>query len=295
VSSSELTIATVIREATSRLAEAGSATPRLDAEVLLRHLLGLDRTGLFVRLQEPLSGETQSELATLIARRIAGEPVAFLTGIREFMGLSFVVGPGVLVPRPETELLVEWAANWLSDRAASTVVDVGTGSGAIALSLATLRQGQADSIVGVDRSVGAMQFAAVNRERFGLTGVVGLVLGDLVGWCRPPIDLVLANLPYLRPDQLTSNPDLRAEPEAALVSGDDGLDAIRRLVLDLPRVLASDGGVGLEIDPSQVNAVREGLQMSLPEARIDVLRDLAGLDRFVVAGFVTEHLGQQNQ
>lgn len=281
--STQRTIAIIIREAANRLAEAGIATPRLDAEVLLRHLLGLDRTGLFLRMQEPIAVETEQALSVLIARRIAGEPVAFLTGQREFMGWSFAVGPGVLIPRPETEILVEWAATWLSGRSAATVIDVGTGSGAIALSLGMLRQERGDRIVGSDCSRGALRYAARNREQLGLRDVVGLVLGDLVSWIRPSVDLVLANLPYLRPDQLIGNPDLRAEPATALVSGADGLDAIRRLLHDLPRVLANDGAVALEIDPSQVEAVQTIVHEVLPEARIDVLCDLAGWERIVIA------------
>jgi release factor glutamine methyltransferase len=255
----------------------------LDAEVLLRHVLGLDRTQLFIRLRDPLPAQERAKLDALVDRRLAGEPIAYLTGSREFMGLTFAVGPGVLVPRPETEVLVEWALRWLGNRHRATVVDVGTGSGAIALSIAAMRQEESNLIFGVDRSADALRYAARNRDALGLIDRVHLVLGDLLTWCKGPVDLILANLPYLRPEQRAGNADLRAEPEFALTSGPDGLTAIRRLLTDVPRLLADGGAVALEIDPSQVGVVQAITRSTLPAARISVLHDLAGLDRVVVA------------
>ncbi|HEY7034505.1 MAG TPA: peptide chain release factor N(5)-glutamine methyltransferase [Thermomicrobiales bacterium] len=277
------TFADAIGRAANLFAGSGSPSPRLDAEVLLCHVLGLDRTQLFVRLREPLSPQDLARFAELIERRRTGEPVAYLTGKREFMGLPFMVGPGVLIPRPETEVIVEWALGWLRGRPPATVVDVGTGSGAIALSIAAMRRGSGDRVIAVDRSEPAIGYATANRERLGLVDTVQLVRGDLVTWCAGPVDLVLANLPYLRPEQRAGNADLHAEPEMALVSGDDGLAAIRRLLADAPRILAPGGAIALEIDPSQVVAVRKMARAALPESRIDVLQDLAGLDRVVVA------------
>ncbi|MEA2531287.1 MAG: release factor glutamine methyltransferase [Thermomicrobiales bacterium] len=278
-----LTVADAIRVAAGRFADAGVTTARLDAEVLLRHVLELDRTQLFVELREQLSTEDLTRLNALVERRLGGEPVAYLTGRREFMGLSFAVGPGVLVPRPETELLVEWAFSWLKGRPSARVVDVGTGSGAIALSLAAMRPQRRELIIGAEVSEAALRYAAENRRRLGLADAVHLVRGDLITWFKAPVDLVLANLPYLRPEQLASNPDLRAEPANALVSGADGLDEVRRLLADLPRVLATDGAVALEIDPSQAETVRAQVRAALPGARVDVHPDLAGWDRVVVA------------
>lgn len=279
-----MTVAEALAAAAGRLAEAGIRTARLDAEVLLRHVLGTDRTGLFLRLQGPLAEGDAAAFRRLVARRLGGEPVAYLTGTREFMGLPFAVGPGVLVPRPETEFLVEWALDWLTERPAATVIEVGTGSGAIALALAAhLPASWRGAIVAGEISPVALRYAAVNRERLGAGGRVHLVRGDLVMWCRGPVDLVLANLPYLRPEQMLANPDLRAEPALALTGGDDGLAVIRRLVAAAPRVLAGRGGLGLEIDPSQVEAVRSLVTVALPAADVQILRDLAGLPRHVVA------------
>jgi release factor glutamine methyltransferase len=276
-------IAGVLRLASERLAAGGSETPRLDAEVLLRHVLGLDRTGLFLRLPEPLGPEERKTFTGLVERRLRGEPVAYLTGEREFMGLPFRVRAGALVPRPETEGLVEWALAWLKARPPATVLDVGTGSGAIVLALAALAPaGWTGTAIGSDTSVAALAIAVENRRRLGLDGRVWLVHGDIAGWCRGPVDLLLANLPYLRPDQVEGNPGLRSEPALALVGGPDGLDLIRGLVVDAPRLLAPGGAIGLEIDPSQAMTVVDLLSVAMPGAATEVRPDLAGFARHVV-------------
>lgn len=278
------TIAAVLDAATARLAAAGSASPRLDAEVLLRHVLGLDGTALFLRLRQPLAPAARVQFDALLAERSAGKPVAYLTGTRDFFGLPIAVAPGVLVPRPETELLVEWARAQLKSRPDATVVDVGTGSGAIALALAvSLAPDWHGRIVAADVSAAALAVAARNRARLGVSRCVALVRGDLVAWCGGPVDLLLANLPYLTPAQVAANPDLRAEPELALVGGADGLGPIRRLLADAPRVVAPGGAIALEIDSSQAAAVAEMLRIACPRGLVVVRPDLAGLPRHVVA------------
>lgn len=266
--------------ATGRLREAGIESPRLDAEVLLRHLLGWGRAQLFVALPDPLPDELLPGYAALIARRVAGEPVAYLVGEREFMGLPFVVGPGVLVPRPETECLVEWVAARVRAEpgwgAGPRIVDVGTGSGAIALSLASLLP--TAHVVGVERSPLALGYARENRARLGLSGRVGLVRGDLLG----PIgaaDIIAANLPYLRPDQLHAG--IAREPVEALVSGADGLDLYRALLPQAAAILRSPGLLAAEIDPSQAETMAALCRAAFPYAAVGVQKDLAGLERFV--------------
>ena len=201
--------------------------------------LGIDRTELFTRLQEPIDPNALTSFYSLLEQRARGAPVAYLVGEREFMGIRFQVGPGVLVPRPETEILVEWASAWLRDRPGATVVDLGTGSGAIALSLAQLMgpdwPGQ---IIGSDVSPSALAIALRNSGRLGLVGRVALVRGSLLEWLRGPVDLILANLPYLRPDQINANPSLADEPRLALDGGSAGLTLIERLLDDAPRVRA---------------------------------------------------------
>lgn len=280
------TVADVVSAAARRLAARGSSTPRLDAEVLLRHVLGLDRTRFFLRLRDPVSASERAAFAGLLDRRLAGEPVAYLTGGREFMGLPLATRASALVPRPETEGLVEWALARLATMPNATVVDVGTGTGAIALAIAanlTNRSECGIRVVACDISGDALALAAENRSRHDMDPRVALLRGNLLTWCAGPIDLVLANLPYLRPDQVTGNPDLRAEPMLALLGGADGLDPIRRLIADLPRVLAPSGAVALEIDPSQADTVGGLLATALPDADVSIRPDFAGHPRVAVA------------
>jgi release factor glutamine methyltransferase len=276
------TIADALRIGKLRLHQTDSDTPGLDAEVLLRHVLDLDRTALFVRLADPIHPSVVSAFMKLIEERARRVPVAYLTGEREFMGLRFVVDLDVLVPRPETEILVEWAIRWLGARKNATVVDVGTGSGTIALSLATLVTTEvAPQIIAVDVSNAALAIAARNRASFGLQDRVALLQGSLLTSISGPVDLVLANLPYLRPEQIAENPHLTAEPRQALDGGVDGLSLIRQLLLDAPRVVARGGAIGIEIDPGQRAAVVTLAQEAFPGADIAVLPDLAGHDRHV--------------
>lgn len=277
------TIVSALREGRATLDRAQVETPRLDAEVLLRHLLGIDRAALFARLQAPVTTTDLAAYRALIEARAAGTPVAYLTGEREFMGLAFAVAPGVLIPRPETEILVEWALAWLRDRPRARVVDVGTGSGAIVLSLAAmLGSAWQGFLMGVDISPEAIEIAEANRARLGLGERVTFVRASLLSWLEGPIDLILANLPYLRPEQIADNPELAAEPAIALSGGTDGLEVIERLIRDAPRVLAPGGAIALEIDPSQRDAVLGLARIAFSAAEIRVLPDLAGLDRHVV-------------
>lgn len=274
------TVRAALLTATERLRAAGSESPRLDAEVLLRHLLGWDRTRLFVALPDPLPAGVAGDYDGLIARRAAGEPVAYLVGEREFMGLPFVVGPGVLVPRPETECLVEWVAarvqaapQW---EAGVRLADIGSGSGAIALSLATLLP--AARIVGVERSARALAYARENRARLGLIGRVGLVRGDLLAPLGE-LDVIAANLPYLRTDQ--AHAGIAQEPADALYAGPDGLDLYRKLIPQAARLLRAPGLLAAEIDPEQAAAMVALCRGAFPRAVVAVERDLAGLNRFV--------------
>lgn len=278
------TVAEAIDQGQRQLAGAGIDTPRLDAEVLLRHVLGLDRAQLFARLPEAITDDVAARYADLLKRRAAGVPIAYLTGHREFYGLDLLTSPGVLIPRPETELLVEWALAWLATRDHATVIDVGTGTGAIPLALAAnLPATWRGRIVAVDPYPAPIALAAENRSRLGLDRRVDLVRGHLLDWCAGPVDLIASNLPYLRPDQVAGNQMLAAEPAEALVGGADGLALIRALIHDAPRVLRDAGAIILELDPDQAETVAGLLERAFPVAAVSTLPDLAGMPRFSIA------------
>jgi release factor glutamine methyltransferase len=276
-----MTIAEAVRAAARDLA-ATSDTPALDAEVLMRHLLGWNRTDYLMNRNELLNDEIGRTFLALIERRKRREPVAYLIGRREFMGLEFHVGPGALVPRPETELLVEWAAAWLTGKRDQVAIDVGTGSGAIAVSLAhAAPPGSLGRLIAVDPSAEALQWAQRNAAALAPNAAIEFVPGSLLDEIDEPLDLVLANLPYLTPEQTDGNPDLAAEPRSALVSGEDGLDLIRELLADLPRVLAPDGAAILELDPDQAETVSALARARFPDAHVAIVPDLSDRSRFV--------------
>jgi release factor glutamine methyltransferase len=247
---------------------------RLDAQLLLAAVLGRPRTWLIAHDDVCLPAEAETRWRALLGRRAAGEPLAYLLGEKEFHGLALEVSPAVLVPRPDTETLVEWALEILAADAPATVVDLGTGSGAIALALARSRP--LASVTAVDTSESALAVARGNGHRHGLT--VRWLAGDwFAGLAGERFELIVSNPPYIA----EGDPHLAAlqhEPIEALTSGADGLNALRRIVADAPAHLEPGGWLLLEHGHDQAEAVcallaRAGL--SEPRTR----RDLAGLPR----------------
>lgn len=279
-----ITIKSALQRARVQLKEQDIDSPALDAEVLLSHVTGLDRAGLYREWERPLSEEEASQFFALTGRRLSGEPVAYLTGRREFMGLDFMVNPSVLIPRPETELLVETALKLLPP--SPMIIDVGTGSGAVAVSLASLLP---DAVVyATDRSPAALDVARFNAARQGVVGRVSFFQGDLLeplAGCVPAgrVDLIAANLPYIPKDDLPGLPrEVRLfEPSLALDGGADGLDLVRRLIPAAPGLLKQGGYLLMEIGCHQGREVAILLKSPAWEAAIK--KDLAGLDRLVVA------------
>jgi release factor glutamine methyltransferase len=274
VTSGSVTVAAAVRAGAQRLAAAGCDTPRLDAELLLGEVLGVDRSRLVIDARRELSlGET-SAFWTLIGRREEREPVAYILGRREFRRLSLQVDRRVLIPRPETELLVDVG---LELGRGLSVADVGTGSGAVALALKDERLDL--TVSAFDNDPGALEVARANAARLGLE--VSFALADLLDEGR--YDAVLANLPYVEAGlELELEPEVSVwEPAGALFAGPDGLSVVRRLVGlvsepgHLPSLLA------LEIGPSQAAEVSE-LVRSAGFGSVEVLPDLAGHDRVVV-------------
>lgn len=256
-------------------------TARLDAELLLMHVLDLDRIALLTSLNEPITPDQRARVAALANRRLEGEPVAYIIGRREFFGLDVEVTPDVLIPRPETETLVEWALEWLDGRSAASVVDVGTGSGAIAIALAANTPGSV-AITATDISPAALDVARGNCERLS-PGRIRFIEADLLASVEDRFDLILANLPYLTPEQIATSPSIATEPRLALDGGPAGTDLIERLLTQVPGRLSPGGALGLELDPSHAAAVAELTRAALPGYEVTIRRDLAGLDRFVLA------------
>ncbi len=270
--------------ATARLRAAGDATAGLDADLLLAHACALAKEALYAHLDEPLAPSEEAAFAGLVARRAAGEPVAYLRGYKEFFGLRFAVDARVLIPRPETEVLVEALLLYLHESGRTRVADVGTGSGAIAVAVAV--HAPAARVVATDVSAGALEVARANAFAHGVAGRVETRQGDLLDPLDAPVDAVAANLPYLRADAVEhltgERTSLAFEPRGAVVAGPDGLAIVRRCVAQLPRVLAPGGAAFFECDPPQAEAVARMLEEALG-ASARVIPDLTGGARVAAA------------
>jgi len=269
--------------ATTRLRSAPDPdTAALDADVLLAYVLGVGKEALFAHPERELSPAEDVRFQQLVERRGRGEPVAYLRGFKEFYGLRFLVDPRVLIPRPETEALVDTAREVIAGRAL-TVVDVGTGSGAIAVAIAAHEPRV--RVIATDSSRDALAVAQANALAGGVADRVEFRLGDLLAPITERVDLVCANLPYL-PDASVdkwagARSSLAFEPRDAVVAGADGLDVIRRCVADLPRVLAPHGAALFECDPPQVATVVQLLVSQV--LRAEARQDLSGNQRIVLA------------
>jgi release factor glutamine methyltransferase len=260
----------------------GSDEAPLEAELLLGHTLKVDRVHLYQRLNDDLAPREEKRYQKLLDRRLAHEPTPYIVGHKEFFGLEFEVSRAALIPRPETEVLVEIAISFLRERFQGrpvTVADVGVGCGTIAVALAhDLRNVK---IVGTDTSRRALKLAGRNAERHELAERVTLVRGNLLRPLTHPVEVIASNLPYVRTEDWEELPPEihEYEPKAALNGGDDGLDLIRRLLKQAPNHLASGGALFAEIGDEQGEAAQDAARRSFPDARIEVLPDLAGLDR----------------
>jgi release factor glutamine methyltransferase len=256
-----VTLARALHEAVEALRAAGIEDIWLEAELLLCHTLSLDRAHLYARLQEDLSAGQQAAFRSLLARRLAHEPTAYIVGRREFYGLDLETAPAALIPRPETELLVEEAIARAGRFEKPLIVDVGTGNGAIAVVLA------------VHLSQAALLATDVSGEALALLAPVAR-----------PVDIIVANLPYVRTgDWEALPPEIREhEPRCALDGGPDGLREIERLLGQAPSRLRPGGFLLIELGPLQAASALELARSRFPGAAVRVLPDAAGLDRLLV-------------
>ncbi|WP_336979497.1 peptide chain release factor N(5)-glutamine methyltransferase [Altererythrobacter fulvus] len=272
-------IAQAIREAALRL-ESTSDTARLDAEVLMAHALGVTRSDLLLRHMRDAAPEN---FAPLVERRAAQEPVAYITGQQEFYGRDFLVGPDVLIPRGDSETIVDAAL--AACLAPARVLDCGVGSGALLLSLLAERPGAEG--LGIDRSEGALAMASANAERLGLAGRARMEKRDWTqpGWAEGlgRFDCILANPPYVESEAELAPSVREFEPSGALFAGPDGLDDYRVLVPQLPKLLSPDGIAVLEIGWTQAEAVRQLAEKAGFSAVLH--EDLAGRPRALFLRF----------
>jgi release factor glutamine methyltransferase len=297
-----MTLAETLRDAAERLRAADVDDARLEAEALLAFALDATREWLLARLQEPLSPEERTVFGALLERRLAREPTAYIVGHKEFYGLELDCTPAALIPRPETELLVEHAIASLRrpirnpDSAQERtkrrrlpahvelplIADVGTGNGAIAVALALhLPEGR---LIAIDTSRPALELARRNAHAHGVAGRVSVVQGTLLAPLRGRFDLIVANLPYV-PTQTYRNlpPEIQEhEPETALHAGRRGTALVEELLAQAPSLLRGEGLLLAEHGWNQGRRLREAARAAFPGARVETKRDLAGIDRMLV-------------
>jgi release factor glutamine methyltransferase len=271
------------------LCHAGLENHRLDAEVLLRHVLNMEKEQLYVNGDAPISAAQEAMFRDLLLRRSRREPVAYITGHKEFWSLDFFVTPAVLVPRPETELLVEVALQYVTQLASGSpvkVLDVGAGSGAISVCLA--KEQAAMEIVAVDISAVALDVARINAGRHGVVDRIRFLAGDLFAPVEPlpeTFDLIVSNPPYIRTGELSMlAPEIREwEPTVALDGGVDGLDSYRRMIEEGHRHLTTEGSILLEIGADMASTVADLFSRSGCYGPASVYQDYAGKDRVIAA------------
>jgi release factor glutamine methyltransferase len=251
----------------------------LEGEILLRHVLGISRARLFAHLDDEIDSTQEAALKRALARRLKGEPTAYITGHREFYGLDFIINQNVLIPRPETELLVEKAITLAKNRQIFKIADIGTGSGAIAICLAVNLPGV--TVYATDISALALEVAGKNCKKHKVVDRVILIQGDMLEPLPDSVDMLIANLPYVRASDLPAECPLRYEPPLALDGGQDGLDRIRALCLQVDKKLQGEGCLLLEIGQGQAERVRALLKKEFNSGIIEIYRDLAGIERVV--------------
>ncbi|MCY4449943.1 MAG: peptide chain release factor N(5)-glutamine methyltransferase [Chloroflexi bacterium] len=276
------TLAHLVQKTARRFEAAGIGDARLEADLIWTTALGIDRAALYAAFRDTPSAEETGRAEALCERRLNREPVAYLMGTREFYGLPIAVGPGVLIPRPETETVVEETLRLVEGEASPVLADVGCGSGAIAVALAAERP---DAVVyALDVALRALELTAHNAEKHDVSNSVVVLESDLLAALPRPVHVVAANLPYVMSEEIPLlEPEVsRYEPREALDGGADGLVLIRRLLAEAGEHLLPGGGLVLEMDPRQIAVASHAAAACFPGARIGAVRDLAGRERVLV-------------
>lgn len=280
------TVQRILQWTCSFLKQKGVDAARLEAELLLAHARNCPRIRLYTDFEAVVPEDQRARMREMVQRRAKREPLAYIVGSREFYGRGFAVRQGVLIPRPETETLVDVCLEYIPKDTAVTIAEVGFGSGCIAITLA--RQRELCHVVATDISTIALSVAGSNVVRHGVGDRVTLLQGDCLEPFRTtghkPFDGLVSNPPYVREDELAGlQPEVGwHEPHEALAAGDDGLDIVRRIVSGAPSILRPGGFLALELDPAQCGVVARLLESSgFEQARIH--RDLSGLERIVSA------------
>ena len=282
----------ILREAlqsvTQTLRRAGIADASVEAELLLGHILGMSKTQLYIEPERSLTSVETEHLCHLVRRRLDHEPAAYILGNCEFYGIDFCIDCHTFIPRPETELLVEKAVE-LASRISHqgkriTIADVGTGCGAIAISLA-LALPQA-KIYATDISASALQVAEMNCRRHAVSSQVELLQGNLLEPLSQPVDMIVANLPYIKSCEFKDlSPEVRNfEPTTALAGGEDGLGKIQQILEQMPGKLNYGGCFLLEIGQGQGRMVTSLIKSYFPQASVELISDLSGIERVVKVG-----------
>ena len=274
----------VIQTTHHALESLGIPDARLEAEVMVMSLMGMSRRDIYANQETEFGPQQEQELDRMMERRVAREPLAYILGYREFYGINLLVTPNVLIPRPETETMVEYALFMAlagMETAELAIADVGTGCGAIAINLAIHLP--AAQIYALDCADPVLDVAAYNIRSHNVADRIKLGKGDLLEPLPEPVDLIAANLPYIPTGRIaTLQPEVQWEPREALDGGADGLDVIRRLMSQAPSKMKEGGAILLELDPEQVPMVQELARQHFPEATTSVEQDLARRDRVIV-------------
>ena len=277
----KFSVAETLKATTARLEEGGVENPRLDAEILLAHVLKWRRLNLYVDAEKILPLESILRFNDLINQRLKKIPVAYLTGTKEFMGLSFAVNESVLIPRPETEILTELVGEFLRGIGGEvTFADLGTGSGAICISI--LKFVKSARAMAVDISEQSLAVAKFNAEKFHVEDRIEFLCGDLFEPLTGKFNAIVSNPPYIPTNELkTLQAEVKMEPTLALDGGTDGLNFYRRILNEAPKFLIDGGLLAVEVGINQAAAVKNLFKKNA-FIDVEILKDLSGLERVVV-------------